>query len=84
MYGFHHCYFLRYMLAWASPQGWRRYQVTHKYNATMIGIILWAIAIIVIVICACPGFMTALIVNTTIVLSVYGLIAWIICHNFLF
>lgn len=44
----------------------------------MIGIILWAIVIIFIVICACPGFITALLVNTAIVLSVYGLIAWII------
>lgn len=44
----------------------------------MIGIILWAILIIFIVICACPGFLTALMVNTAIVLSVYGLIAWIV------
>lgn len=44
----------------------------------MIGIILWAILIIFIVICACPGFITALIVNTAIVLSVYGLIWWIV------
>lgn len=44
----------------------------------MIGIILWAIVIIFIVICACPGFMTALIVNTAIVLGIYGLIAWIV------
>lgn len=44
----------------------------------MIGIILWAIVIIFIVVCAYPGFMTALIVNTAIVLSVYGLIAWIV------
>lgn len=44
----------------------------------MIGIILWAILIIVIVICACPGFMTALIVNAAIVLSVYGLIWWMV------
>lgn len=66
------------MLDWAGPQGQSRYQVTHKYDATMIGIILWAIVIIFIVICACPGFMTALIVNTAIVLSIYGLIAWIV------
>lgn len=44
----------------------------------MVGLILWAILIIFIVICACPGFITALIVNTAIVLSVYGLIWWII------
>lgn len=43
----------------------------------MIGIVIWAILIIVIVICACPGFITALIVNSAIVLSVYGLILWI-------
>lgn len=43
----------------------------------MIGIVIWAILIIFIVICACPGFITALIVNSTIVLSVYGLILWI-------
>ena len=44
----------------------------------MIGIILWAILIIFIVVCACPGFMTALIVNAAIVLSVYGLIWWMV------
>lgn len=44
----------------------------------MIGIILWAILIIFIVICACPGFLTALIVNAAIVLSVYGLIWWMV------
>ena len=44
----------------------------------MIGLILWAILIIFIVICACPGFITALIVNAAIVLSVYGLIWWIV------
>lgn len=43
----------------------------------MLGIILWAILIIFIVICACPGFITALIVNTAVVLSLYGLIYWI-------
>lgn len=43
----------------------------------MIGIVLWAILIIFIVICACPGFITALIINSAIVLSVYGLIWWI-------
>lgn len=40
----------------------------------MIGIIIWAILIIFIVICACPGFLTALFVNSLIVLSAYGLI----------
>lgn len=44
----------------------------------MIGLILWAIVIIFIVICACPGFITALLVNTAIVLSFYGLIWWIV------
>lgn len=44
----------------------------------MFGIILWAALIILIVICACPGFITALIVNAAIVLSVYGLIWWIV------
>lgn len=44
----------------------------------MLGLILWAILIIFIVICACPGFIIALIVNTTIVASVYGLIWWIV------
>ncbi len=44
----------------------------------MVGIILWAILIIFIVICACPGFITALIVNSAIVLGVYGLIVWVI------
>lgn len=44
----------------------------------MIGIILWAILVIAIVICSCPGFITALIVNAAIVLSVYGLTWWIV------
>lgn len=44
----------------------------------MIGIIIWAILILFIVICVCPGFITALIVCSAIVLSVYGLIYWII------
>lgn len=44
----------------------------------MFGIILWAILIIFIVICVCPGFITTLITCTAIVLSVYGLIYWII------
>lgn len=44
----------------------------------MIGIIVWAILIIFIVVCACPGFFTALIVNAAIILSLYGLITWII------
>lgn len=43
----------------------------------MIGIILWAILILFIVICACPGFITAVIVSYAIVLSVYGLVYWI-------
>lgn len=42
----------------------------------MIGIIIWAILIIFIVICVCPGFITALIINSAIVLSVHGLIWW--------
>lgn len=44
----------------------------------MIGLILWAILIIFIVICACPGFITSLIISSAIVLSVYGLIWWIV------
>lgn len=44
----------------------------------MFGVILWAALIIFIVICACPGFITALIVSSAIVLSVYGLIWWIV------
>lgn len=44
----------------------------------MFGIILWAILIIFIVICAWPGFITAFIVCSAIVLSGYGLICWII------
>lgn len=43
----------------------------------MIGIVLWALLIIFIVICACPGFITAFIVSSAIVLSVYGLVYWI-------
>lgn len=45
---------------------------------TMIGLIIWAILIIIIVICVCPGFITALLVNGAIVLGAYGLIWWII------
>lgn len=44
----------------------------------MIGIILWAILIIFIVICACPGFITALITITAIVLTAYFGFAWLI------
>lgn len=33
----------------------------------MIGIIIWAILIIFIVICACPGFLTALFVSSLII-----------------
>lgn len=40
----------------------------------MIGIIIWAILIIFIVICVCPGFLTAFFVISLIVLSAYGLI----------
>lgn len=43
----------------------------------MIGIILWAILIIFIVSCACPGFWTALITTSAIVLGAFGLISWI-------
>lgn len=49
-----------------------------KYT-TMIGIIIWAILILFIVICTCPGFITALFVSSAVVLCAYGLInalAW--------
>lgn len=42
----------------------------------MIGIILWAALILFIVVCACPGFITALFINMAMVFSVYGLIYW--------
>lgn len=44
----------------------------------MIGLIIWAILIIFIVICACPGFITAFIVGSVIALCGYGLINWLI------
>lgn len=44
----------------------------------MIGIIIWVILIIFIVICACPDFITFLIVSMAIVFSIYGLIWWIV------
>lgn len=43
----------------------------------MIGVIIWAILIIFIVICTCPGFITALITCAAIVISAYALIWWI-------
>lgn len=44
----------------------------------MLGIIIWAILIIFIVICVCPGFITAFIVCSAIVLCGYCLMCWII------
>lgn len=41
----------------------------------MFGIILWAILIFIIVALACPGFITALITITAIVLGVMWLIS---------
>ena len=43
----------------------------------MFGIILWAILILIIVTCACPGFWTAFITISACVLGVFGLVAWI-------
>ena len=44
----------------------------------MIGIILWGALIFFIVVCTCPGFLTALLVCSAIVLSFYGLICYLI------
>lgn len=44
----------------------------------MFGLILWAIVIIIIVICACPGFITFVLTSIMIAFSVYGLILWIV------
>ncbi len=44
----------------------------------MIGIILWAILIIFIVICACPGFLTFLFcVALPVGIAVFALVSWI-------
>lgn len=44
----------------------------------MVGIILWAILIIFIVICACPGFLTFLLfVALPVGIAVYSLASWI-------
>lgn len=43
----------------------------------MIGIILWAIMILVIIAYACPGFISALLVCMAIVGTLYGLIIYL-------
>lgn len=44
----------------------------------MIGIILWAILIIFIVICACPGFLTFFFcVALPVGIAVFALVSWI-------
>lgn len=44
----------------------------------MIGLILWAILIIIIAVCACPGFFTFLIcVALPVGVAVYALVAWL-------
>ncbi len=44
----------------------------------MVGIILWAILIIFIVICACPGFLTFFFgVAVPVAIGIYALFAWI-------
>ena len=44
----------------------------------MVGIILWAILIIFIVICACPGFLTFFFcVALPVAIGIYALFAWI-------
>ena len=53
------------------------HKYNHKSNTHMVGIILWAILILIIVTCACPGFWTALITISACVLGVFGLVAWI-------
>lgn len=44
----------------------------------MLGLILWAILIIIIAACACPGFLTFLFcVALPIGIGVYALVAWL-------
>lgn len=44
----------------------------------MVGIILWAILIIFIVICSCPGFLTFFFcVALPVAIGIYALFAWI-------
>ena len=44
----------------------------------MLGLILWAILIIFIVICACPGFLTFLFcVGLPVGIAVFALATWI-------
>lgn len=44
----------------------------------MIGIILWALLIIFIVICTCPGYLTFLFcVALPVSIGIYALFAWI-------
>ncbi len=44
----------------------------------MVGIILWAILIIFIVICVCPGFLTFFFcVALPVAIGIYALFAWI-------
>lgn len=44
----------------------------------MLGLILWAVLIIIIAACACPGFLTFLLcVALPVGVGVYALVAWI-------
>lgn len=44
----------------------------------MLGLILWAILVIIIVICACPGFFTFFFcVALPVGITVYALVSWL-------
>lgn len=43
----------------------------------MLGIILWLILIFLIVCCACPGFLTALLIISTSVIAAYFALTWL-------
>lgn len=44
----------------------------------MVGLILWALLILIIVICACPGFIAFLLcVALPVGVAIYALAAWI-------
>lgn len=55
------------------------YQASHQITLrTMVGLILWAIVILIIVICACPGFLTFLFcIATPVGIAIFALFSWI-------
>lgn len=46
--------------------------------STMLGIILWAVLILIIAICACPGYLTFLVcVALPVGIAIFALVSWI-------